>query len=70
MKVGSTRAEGTDWGMYKDWEQCGPLQLGVVRWGLGKKDRHAREGKKERIDQELRVAGGRMNSDSEIQRCK
>lgn len=38
--------------------------------GGGKGKRLAREGKRERLDQELGVAGGRRNSDSEIQRCK
>lgn len=58
----STRAEGT----YRDWGQCGPSSWELLDGGEEKKGRPAREGKRERIDQELRAAGGRMNYDSKI----
>lgn len=47
-----------------------PIQLEAVGQGWGEKGRPAREGKRERIDQELRAAGGRMNYDSKIWRRK
>lgn len=65
---GSSEAPGLrDWwgdalGLGTMW----PIRLGALEQGQREKGRPAREGKRERIDQELRDAGGRMKHDGGI----